>query len=48
MLQYIKEIIESYVRAVRENVVGDKAAVVRMNNFKGQVTEAVSKLLECY
>ena len=46
MLQYIDNIIEPYVRAVREIVGDDKAALVIMDNFKGQFTEKVTKLLE--
>lgn len=44
MIQYIERIILPYVNANRER--SDDAAVVIMDNFKGQVTPAISKLLE--
>ena len=44
MVQYIHRIILPYVNANRES--SDDAAVVIMDNFKGQVTLAVSALLE--
>jgi len=44
MVQYIQGIILSYVNANRES--SEDTAVVIMDNFKGQVTPAVSKLLE--
>ena len=39
-------IIVPYVEAVREDVGDDKAALVIIDNFKGQVTEAVTSLLD--
>jgi hypothetical protein len=45
MLLYVKHIILPYVSRVRE-VVGDKPAVVIIDNFKGQITTAVIGLLE--
>ena len=46
MLQYVDHIIMPYVEAVREVVGDDKAALVIIDNFKGQVTEAVTSLLD--
>ena len=48
MLQYIEHIILPYVRQVRERLQlgDDKPAVAIMDNFKGQITEAVTSLLE--
>lgn len=47
MLQYIKEIIVPYVKSQRDDV-GDKSALVIMDNFKGQVTSGVNQLLEAH
>jgi len=44
MVQYIQRIILPYVSANRES--SEDAAVMIMGNFKGQVTPAVSELLE--
>jgi len=44
MIQYIQRIIVPYVNANRES--SDQAAVVILDNFKGQVTPAVTRLLE--
>jgi len=44
MVQYTHRIILPYVNTNRES--SDDAAVVIMDNFKGQVTLAVSALLE--
>lgn len=44
MIDYIKFIILPYVESVREDV--DKAAVVIIDNFKGQITESCTSLLE--
>ena len=48
MLQYITNIIVPYVRQVRHRLgVGERqSALVIMDNFKGQITAAVNKLLE--
>lgn len=46
MLQYIENIIVSYVEKVREVVGTEKAALVIIDNFKGQITTAVNNLLE--
>ena len=46
MLQYINNIIVPYVKSQRELMKHDKPAVVIMDNFKGQVTPAVSELLD--
>lgn len=47
MLEYITEIIVPYVEMTRESL-GDpeQAALVTMDNFKGQVTPAINELLE--
>ena len=44
MLAYIENIVLPFVEARRES--SDRAALVVMDNFKGQVTEAVMSLLE--
>ena len=44
MIQYIKNIILPYVNGNWDSP--NAAAVVVMDNFKGQVTPAVTKLLE--
>lgn len=41
MQGYVEHIIVPYIKNVRENVGNDKAALVIMDNFKGQVTESV-------
>lgn len=47
MLQYIEHIIEPYVRTVRDMLYTvTTPGVIIMDNFKGQVTEKVSSLLE--
>ena len=48
MLQYIEHIILPYVRQVCERLQlgDDKPAVAIMDNFKGQIMEAVTSLLE--
>ena len=46
MLQYIDHIIVPYVQAVWEEVGNDKAALVIFDNFKGQVSASVTRLLE--
>ena len=46
MIQYIEEIIVLYVNAVRDFLNDNKAAVVIMDNFKGQTTNNVLSLLE--
>ena len=48
MLQYVDHIIVPYVRTVREKVGDDKAALVIIDNFKGQVTESVTSLLDAH
>ena len=45
MLEYITCIIVPYVERVRDDV-GEKSAAVIIDNFKGQVTDAVIDLLE--
>ena len=44
MIQYVKNIILPYVNGNRDSPYA--AALVIMDNFKGQVTPAVTKLLE--
>ena len=47
MLQYIENIILPYVEGVRHRLgCGDSAALVIIDNFKGQITPAVNDLLE--
>ena len=46
ILEYIHKIIVPYVESEHELLEDKKPAVVIMDNFKGQVTPAVSDLLE--
>lgn len=46
MLQYIDHIIVPYVTSVRDRLGVDSAALVVIDNFKGQVTGAISELLQ--
>lgn len=45
MLQYIENIIRPYVEGVHSRLSCDSAAVVIIDNFKGQVTPAFNDLL---
>lgn len=46
MLQYISNIVVPYVESMREKFDEDPAALIVMDNFKGQVTPKVNQLLE--
>ena len=46
MIQYVDNIIVPFVEATRESLGEDKAAVIIMDNFKGQVTPKMNALLE--
>ena len=46
MLQYLEHIILPYVENVRETVGSDEAALVIIDNFKGQITSSVNMILE--
>jgi len=47
MIQYIENIILPYVEAMRQNLEDeDAAALVIMDNFKGQITEKINTILE--
>ena len=46
MIQYVESIIIPFVEQTRESLGEDKAAVVIMDNFKGQVPTAMTDLLE--
>ena len=46
MIQYVQNIIIPYVRNVRDALNEDKAALVIMDNFKGQTTEKVIHALD--
>ena len=48
MLEYMEHIIAPYVQKVRESFQPDTSALVIMDNFKGQITESVSSLLDQY
>ena len=49
MIEYIETIIIPYVESYREYLNDpDQAALVIMDNFKGQVTSAVNNLLEVH
>ena len=45
MLEYVEHIIAPYVQKVHESFQPDTSALVIMDNFKGQITESVSSLL---
>ena len=47
MLEYIDSIIIPYVESQRK-ILGDKPAVVIMDNFKGQITRSINEFLELY
>ena len=46
MVQYVENIIVPYVEARRTSFEDDTPALVIMDNFKGQITSAISELLE--
>ena len=46
MVQYVEHIIVPYIEKVREDIGAGKTALVVMDNFKGQVTQSVTNLLE--
>ena len=46
MIQYVQNIVIPYVRNVQEVLNEDKAALVIMDNFKGQTTEKVIRALD--
>ena len=46
MCRYIENIIIPYVEQVRDDIGSNKTALVIMDNFKGQTTEAILDLLE--
>ena len=46
MLQYVEHIIVPYIERVREDIGADKTALVVIDNFKGQVTQSVTNVLE--
>lgn len=48
MLQYIDNIVNPYVEAVREQLKCTSAALVIIDNFKGQITPSCVSLLESY
>ena len=47
MVQYINEIIVSYVECQR-GTLGDKPALVIIDNFKGQTTSTINRILEAH
>ena len=46
MVQYVDNIILPYVAAIRASIEENKPALVIMDNFKGQITSAVTELME--
>jgi len=48
MIQYVENIIMPYIERTRETLGNDSAALVIMDNFKGQVTDKMTRLLESY
>ena len=47
MIQYVKNIVVPYVEGCRDTI-GDKPALVIMDNFRGQITAAINELLESH
>ena len=47
MVQYIEKIVVPYVECQRD-IVGDKSALVIMNNFKGQTISTINSILEAH
>ena len=45
-MQYVENIVIPYVAAIRAAIEEDKPALVIMDNFKGQITSAVTELME--
>lgn len=46
MVEYIKEIIVPYVEGHRQHLGDNKAALVIIDNFRGQITSKINSLLE--
>jgi len=46
MVKYVDNIILEYAEKVREKVGAEKAALVIMDNFKGQATTKITKCLQ--
>ena len=46
MIQYVNNILVLYVEQIRQLFNEDNPAVVIMDNFKGQITEPMTELLE--
>ena len=46
MVQYVEHIIIPYVQQVHEKFEDDTAAVVIIDNSKGQITDSISDLLD--
>ena len=46
MVQYLENIVIPYVAAIQAAIKEDKPALVIMDNFKGQITSAVTELME--
>ena len=46
MIQYVNNVFVPYVEQIRQLFNEDKPAVIIMDNFKGQITEAMIELLE--
>ena len=48
MVEYVEHIIAPYIEKVRETQQNDTPALVIMDNFKGQITESFTDLLESH
>ena len=48
MIQYVNNIFVSYIEKIRQLFNEDKPALVIMDNIKGQITEAMTELLESH
>ena len=46
MVQYVENIVIPYVAAIRAAIEEDKPVLVIMDNFKGQITSAVTEPME--
>ena len=46
MVQYVENIVIPYVAGIQAAIEEDKPALVIMDNFKGQITSAVTELIE--
>jgi len=48
MIKYVENIIMPYIQITNDSLGEESAALVIMDNFKGQVTDGMARLLESY